>query len=299
MLGSWNMNKSRKGIILAGGLGTRLHPITLGISKQLLPIYDKPMVYYPLSILMLTGIREIAVITRDVDQDQYRRLLGNGSQWGCSFTFIPQESPDGLAQAYILAEEFLNGAPSALLLGDNLFFGHGLPELLTQADRMLDGATVFAYQVADPTQYGVISFDSAGRPVSIVEKPSVSESPFAVCGMYFADGSAPKRAAKLVPSSRGELEITSLLESYLRDQRLNAITLGRGYAWLDVGTHGSLLDAGNFVRTLSDRQGLQIGSPDEIAFNNGWIDSHELLERARRFGKSNYGKYLQKIGSES
>ena len=293
------MNKSRKGIILVGGLGTRLHPITLGISKHLLPIYDKPMIYYPLSVLMLAGIREIAVIVKAVDQNQYRRLLGDGSQWGCSLTFITQESPDGLAQAYLLAEEFLNGAPSAMLLGDNLFFGHGLPILLAQADKMLDGATVFAYQVADPTQYGVISFDGAGKPVSIVEKPVVAESPFAVCGMYFADGSAPKRAAKLVPSSRGELEITSFLESYLHDQRLNAITLGRGYAWLDVGTHGSLLDAGNFVRTLSERQGLQIGSPDEIAFNKGWIVSQDLLKQARRFGKSNYGKYLQKIGSES
>ncbi len=293
------MNKSRKGIILAGGFGTRLYPITLGISKHLLPIYDKPMIYYPLSVLMLAGIREIAIITKAVDQDQYRRLLGNGSQWGCSLTFIVQENPDGLAQAYLLAEEFLNGDPSAMLLGDNLFFGHGLPELLAQADRKLDGATVFACQVADPTQYGVISFDGAGKPESIVEKPIVSESPFAVCGMYFADGSAPKRAAKLAPSSRGELEITSLLESYLHDQCLNAITLGRGYAWLDVGTHGSLLDAGNFVRTLSERQGLQIGSPDEIAFNKGWIVSQYLLEQARRFGKSNYGKYLQKIGSES
>ena len=291
------MGIRRKGIILAGGSGTRLYPVTLSISKQLLPVYDKPMVYYPLSVLMLAGIREIAVITTPCDQDQYRRLLGDGTQWGCSFTYITQENPDGLAQAYLLAEEFLDGAPSALLLGDNLFFGHGLPELLEQADQSPEGATVFAYQVSDPTRYGVLTINDTGHPVSIVEKPEVAESPFAVCGMYFADGTAPERTKRLRPSGRGELEITSLLETYLHDQSLNVIPLGRGYAWLDVGTHGSLLDAGNFVRTLSERQGLQIGNPDEIAYNKGWMTSRDLLEQARRFGKGSYGAYLRKICS--
>ena len=292
------MSTHRKGIVLAGGTGSRLHPITLGMSKQLLPVFDKPMIYYPLSVLMLARIREIAIITTPVDGEQYRRLLGDGSQWGCSFTYIEQKSPDGLAQAYPLSRDFLGGAPSAMLLGDNLFFGHGLPPLLEQADGNRDGAMVFAYQVADPTRYGVLEFDSDGHPVSITEKPAHPKSRLAVCGMYFLDGSAPDRAAGLTPSARGELEITSLIESYLRDGLLKVITLGRGHAWLDVGTHGSLLDAGNFVRTLSERQGLQIGSPDEIAFRNGWITPDELAQRAAQFSKSTYGQYLEQLCAE-
>ena len=292
------MNTDRKGIVLAGGTGSRLHPITLGMSKQLLPVFDKPMIYYPLSVLMLARIRDIAIITTPVDAGQYRRLLGDGSQWGCSFTYVEQKAPEGLAQAYTLSRDFLGDAPSAMLLGDNLFFGHGLPPLLEQADGNREGATIFAYQVADPTQYGVLEFDSEGRPVSITEKPSHPKSRHAVCGMYFLDGSAPDRAAELTPSARGELEITSLLESYLKDGILNAITLGRGHAWLDVGTHGSLLDAGNFVRTLSERQGLQIGSPDEIAFRNGWITPAKLAERAALFSKSTYGRHLEQLCAE-
>lgn len=282
----------RKGIILAGGSGTRLYPITLGVSKQLLPIYDKPMIYYPLSALMLAGIREIAIITTPHDQDQFIRTLGDGSQWGLSLTYIVQDSPDGLAQAYILAEDFLNGAPSAMVLGDNIFFGHGLPELLQEADRQTVGGTVFGYRVADPERYGVVDFDADGRVRSIIEKPKVPPSSYAVTGLYFLDGTAPERARAVQPSDRGELEITTLLEMYLSDGALTVKQMGRGYAWLDTGTHGSLLDAGNFVRTLERRQGLQTGSPDEIAFNKGWINREALAQRAQKFAKNAYGDYL-------
>lgn len=284
--------RARKGIILAGGSGTRLYPITMGLSKQLLPLYDKPMIYYPLSVLMLAGIREIAIITTPQDQDQFRRLLGDGSQWGLSFTFIEQPSPDGLAQAYLLAEEFLDGAPSAMVLGDNIFFGHGLPEVLASADAVASGGTVFGYRVADPERYGVVDFAPDGTVKTIIEKPVKAPSPYAVTGLYFLDGTAPARAAKVQPSERGELEITSLLESYLADGQLSVELMGRGYAWLDTGTHGSLLDAGNFVRTLSDRQGQQIGSPDEISHAQGWIDDDALRARAEMFGKNDYGAYL-------
>ncbi len=287
----------RKGILLAGGTGSRLHPITLGVSKHLLPIYDKPMIYYPLSVLMLAGIREIAIITTPMDEGAYRRLLGDGSQWGLSITYLQQPNPEGLAQAYLLAEEFLNGGSSAMLLGDNLFFGHGLPELLAEADSNREGASVFAYQVADPARYGVIGFDPQGRPQSIFEKPKQAASNFAVCGIYFFDGTAPLRAAELLPSARGELEITSLIESYLKEDALSVIKLGRGFAWLDVGTHTSLLDAGNFVRTITERQGLMIGIPDEIAFRNGWISAGQLESRAARFSNSNYGRYIAQISS--
>lgn len=288
---------TRKGIILAGGSGTRLYPITLGVSKQLLPVYNKPMIYYPLSALMLAGIREIAIITLPQDQEQFQRLLGDGSQWGVTFTWILQPSPDGLAQAYILAEEFLNGAPSAMVLGDNIFFGHGLPKLMDHADARPKGGTVFGYRVADPERYGVVAFE--GDKVSaIIEKPEVPPSNYAVTGLYFLDGDAPKRAAGVQPSDRGELEITSLLEMYLADDILTVETMGRGYAWLDTGTHGSLLDAGNFVRTLEERQGLQIGSPDEIAFNLGWIDSGQLSATAKKFGKNDYGAHLAQIAGE-
>ena len=272
---------NRKGIILAGGSGTRLYPITMGVSKQLLPIYDKPMIYYPLSVLMLAGIREIALITTPDDQSQFQRLLGDGSQWGLHFTYIVQPSPDGLAQAYLLTRDFLDGAPSAMVLGDNIFFGHGLPHVLAQADAKTSGGTVFGYHVADPERYGVVSFDAEGRAKEIIEKPSVPPSNYAVTGLYFLDGSAPERAAQVAPSERGELEITTLLEMYLHDGALDVQRMGRGYAWLDTGTHGSLLDAGNFVRTLQDRQGLQISAPEEIAFRRGWISREKLLGEVR------------------
>lgn len=285
----------RKGIILAGGSGTRLYPITMGISKQLVPIYDKPMIFYPLSVLMLTGIREICVITTPQDQEQFRRTLGDGSQWGLSLDYVVQPSPDGLAQAYLLAESFLNGAPSAMVLGDNIFFGHGLPEQLRIADAQDAGGTVFGYRVADPERYGVVDFGPDGTVRAIIEKPTKAPSPYAVTGLYFLDGSAPDRARAVTPSARGELEITSLLEMYLHEGLLNVQQMGRGYAWLDTGTHGSLLDAGNFVRTLSERQGQQVGCPEEIAYQQGWIDADALMERARMFGKSGYGAYLARL----
>lgn len=283
---------TRKGIILAGGSGTRLYPITMGISKQLLPVYDKPMIYYPVSVLMLAGIREIAVITTPRDREQFQHTLGDGSQWGVHFTYIAQPSPDGLAQAFILAEDFLAGDPSALILGDNIFFGHGLPRLLGRAEENGHAATVFGYRVADPGRYGVVAFDENDKAVAIVEKPPEPPSNFAVTGLYFVDGSAADRARAVRPSARGELEITSLLETYLQEGRLAVEKMGRGYAWLDTGTHASLLDAGNFVRTLEERQGLQTGCPDEIAHAAGWISDEQLLERARKFGKNDYGAYL-------
>lgn len=283
---------TRKGIILAGGSGTRLYPITMGVSKQLLPIYDKPMVYYPLSALMLAGIREIAIITTPQDQAQFQRTLGDGSQWGVSLTYIAQPSPDGLAQAYILAEDFLDGAPSAMVLGDNIFFGHGLPKLMARADAQDTGGTVFGYHVADPERYGVVAFDPDGAVREIIEKPAVPPSNYAVTGLYFLDGTAPARAREVEPSERGELEITSLLSLYLAEGLLKVETMGRGYAWLDTGTHASLLDAGNFVRTLEERQGLQAGCPEEIAYEQGWISDEELAARAEMFAKNTYGAYL-------
>ena len=283
----------RKGIILAGGSGTRLYPITMGVSKQLLPIYDKPMIYYPLSVLMLAGIREIAMITTPEDQEQFRRMLGDGSDWGLSLSYIAQPSPDGLAQAYILAEDFLGGAPSAMVLGDNIFFGHGLPELLAAADKRESGGTVFGYHVADPERYGVVSFDADGRAQQIIEKPEVPPSNYAVTGLYFLDGEAPRLAKEVQPSERGELEITTLLEMYLHAGTLDVQRMGRGYAWLDTGTHASLLDAGNFVRTLTQRQGLQTGCLDEIAHDMGWISDEDLEKRAAMFSKNDYGRYLK------
>ncbi len=241
---------------------------------------------------MFAGIREIAVITTSEDQAQFQRALGDGSAWGLSLTYIEQPSPDGLAQAYILAEDFLDGAPSAMVLGDNIFFGHGLPDVLAQADAQPVGGTVFGYRVADPERYGVVDFDSQGRAKAIIEKPEVPPSNYAVTGLYFLDGTAPERAKQVQPSPRGELEITSLLEMYLHEDQLTVQQMGRGYAWLDTGTHASLLDAGNFVRTLSERQGLQVGSPDEIAYAQGWIDAEGLKARAKMFGKNAYGAYL-------
>jgi glucose-1-phosphate thymidylyltransferase len=289
---------ARKGIILAGGSGTRLYPITMGVSKQLLPVYDKPMVYYPLSVLMLGGIREIAIITTPEDQPQFQRLMGDGSQWGLRFEWIVQASPDGLAQAYLLAEEFLAGTPSAMVLGDNIFFGHGLPEMLQAADAQGQGGTVFGYHVADPERYGVVAFDGEGRVSAIVEKPEKPPSSFAVTGLYYLDGRASALAREVKPSPRGELEITDLLEIYRREGSLKVERMGRGYAWLDTGTHGSLLDAGNFVRTLEKRQGLQVGCPDEIAYRAGWIDRAGLEARARLFAKNDYGRFLRAVLEE-
>ncbi len=285
----------RKGIILAGGSGTRLYPITMGVSKQLLPVHDKPMIFYPLSVLMLAGIREIAIITTPEDQPQFRRLMGDGRQWGLDFTYITQPSPDGLAQAYILARDFLNGAPSAMVLGDNIFFGHGLPQELARAGARSRGGTVFGYRVADPQRYGVVDFAPDGQVRAIVEKPENPPSYYAVTGLYFLDGTAPDRARDVRPSERGELEITTLLEMYLADGLLEVSRMGRGYAWLDTGTHASLLDAGNFVRTLSERQGLQVGCPEEIAWNAGWISDDDLRARAAAFGKNDYGAYLLRL----
>ena len=282
----------RKGIILAGGSGTRLWPITMGVSKQLLPIYDKPMIYYPLSVLMLGGIRDIAVITTPDDQIQFQRLMGDGSQWGLNLTWIVQPSPDGLAQAYLLAEDFLAGSPSAMVLGDNIFFGHGLPEMLAAADAQTHGGTVFGYRVSDPERYGVVDFDADGNVRAIIEKPEKPPSNFAITGLYYLDARAPDLARAIKPSPRGELEIADLLEIYRHDGNLKVERMGRGYAWLDTGTHGSLLDAGNFVRTLEARQGLQVGCPDEIAFSKGWIDAADLAERAKIFHKNDYGRYL-------
>lgn len=289
----------RKGIILAGGTGSRLFPITSGVSKQLLPVYDKPMIYYPISVLMLSGIREIAMITTPQDRAQFERALGDGSQWGVSLTYIEQPSPDGLAQAYILAEDFLNGAPSAMILGDNLFFGHGLPDHLEEAAEQAQGGTVFGYRVTDPERYGVVDIDADGKVTAIIEKPEVAPSPYAVTGLYFLDGTAPAKAKSVKPSARGELEITSLLELYLDEGSLTVQQLGRGFAWLDTGTYASLLDAGNFVRTLSERQGVQVGCLEEIAFGAGWIDQNALAERAELYSKNAYGAYLKGLLAET
>lgn len=285
----------RKGIILAGGSGTRLYPITMALSKQLLPVYDKPMIYYPLSVLMLADIREIAIITTPQDADQFRRLLGDGAQWGLSFTYIAQPEPEGLAQAYLLAEDFLDGAPSAMILGDNIFFGHGLPERLAAADARGSGGTVFGYQVSDPHRYGVVDFDAEGRAISIVEKPADPPSNFAVTGLYFLDAQASRWARDVRPSARGELEITSLLEMYLHRGELTVEQMGRGFAWLDTGTHGSMLDASNFVRTLEQRQGLQTGCPEEIAYHRGWISAEDLRALAAPYSKNDYGRYLERL----
>ena len=285
----------RKGILLAGGTGSRLWPITLGVSKQLLPIYDKPMIYYPISVLMLSGIREIAIITTPEDQPQFQRLLGDGSQWGLAFTWVVQERPEGLAQAYLLTRDFLGGAPSAMVLGDNIFFGHGLPEILQRADQKTLGGTVFGYHVADPERYGVAAFDAESRVTQIVEKPRIPPSSFAITGLYFLDGRAPEIAATIRPSARGELEIVDLLEHYRAEGSLQVERMGRGFAWLDTGTPGSLLDAGNFVRTLQDRQGMQVGAPEEIAFRQGWIDRSGMQRQAEVFGKSSYGANLASV----
>ena len=287
--------KQRKGIILAGGSGTRLYPITKGVSKQLLPIYDKPMIYYPLSVLMLAGIREVLIINTPHEQALFQALLGDGSQWGMDIQYAVQPSPDGLAQAFLIGREFLDGAPSCLVLGDNIFHGHGLTELLAQADARKEGATVFGYWVNDPERYGVAEFDAQGRVVDLVEKPENPRSNYAVTGLYFYDGKASDYAAELKPSPRGELEITDLNRRYLEEGKLHLEQLGRGHAWLDTGTHESLLEASNFIGTIQTRQGLQVCCPEEIAYSKGWINADELLALAAPLSKNGYGKYLQAL----
>lgn len=285
----------RKGIVLAGGSGTRLHPLTLGVSKQLMPVYDKPMIYYPIATLMLAGIKEILIITTPHDQDQFQRVLGDGSDWGVSFEYVVQPSPDGLAQAFILAEAFLDGAPSCLILGDNIFYGHGLVGLLQNASNQASGATVFGYWVDDPERYGVAEINADGTVVSIEEKPEVPKSNYAVTGLYFFDNDVVEHAKGLKPSHRGELEITDLNKIYLEQGKLRLEDLGRGSAWLDTGTHDSLLEAANYIETINKRQGLMVLCPEEIAYHNEWISTEKLLELADRYKKTKYGQYLQRL----
>jgi glucose-1-phosphate thymidylyltransferase len=283
---------TRKGIILAGGSGTRLYPLTQAISKQLLPVYDKPMIYYPLSVLMLAGIREVLVINTPHEQALFKQLLGDGSQWGMQIQYAVQPSPDGLAQAYLIGREFVAGKPSCLVLGDNIFHGHGFSEILHRADARTEGATVFGYWVSDPARYGVAEFDAEGRVVDIEEKPAKPRSNYAVTGLYFYDGNASDYAAALKPSSRGELEITDLNRRYLEQGDLHLEPLGRGHAWLDTGTHQSLLEASTFIETIEARQGLRVCCPEEIAYGNGWIDTAQLEKLAAPLAKSGYGQYL-------
>jgi len=285
----------RRGIVLAGGSGTRLHPLTLAVSKQLLPIYDKPMIYYPLSVLLLAGAQEILIITTPEDQPGFKRLLGDGSQLGVRFEYIVQPSPDGLAQAYILGEEFVGGEPSVMILGDNIFFGQNFSQMLRSADARTDGATVFGYQVQDPERYGVVEFGEGGKVLSIEEKPTRPKSNFAVTGLYFYDGKASEYAKTLKPSERGELEITALNQVYLDAGQLNVELLGRGFAWLDTGTHDSLIQAGELVRTIEQRQGLRIGCLEEAAYRMGLIDQAQLADLGRAQAKSEYGRYLRQL----
>ncbi|ALN58986.1 glucose-1-phosphate thymidylyltransferase RfbA [Lysobacter enzymogenes] len=283
---------NRKGIILAGGSGTRLYPITQAISKQLLPVYDKPMIYYPLSVLMLAGIREVLVINTPHEQPLFQHLLGDGSQWGMRIEYAVQPSPDGLAQAYLIGRDFVAGEPSCLVLGDNIFHGPGLTAILKRADARREGATVFGYWVSDPERYGVAEFDAEGRVIGLEEKPLKPRSRYAVTGLYFYDGRASDFAAQLKPSARGELEITDLNRKYLDEGSLHLEQLGRGYAWLDTGTHQSLLEASNFIETIETRQGLRICCPEEVAYGNGWIDAGQLTDLARPLIKNGYGQYL-------
>ncbi|HWH74263.1 MAG TPA: glucose-1-phosphate thymidylyltransferase RfbA [Methylibium sp.] len=289
----------RKGIILAGGSGTRLHPATLALSKQLLPVYDKPMVYYPLSTLMLAGIRDILIISTPQDLPRFEALLGDGARWGLNLSYCVQPSPDGLAQAFILGRDFVGSAPSALVLGDNIFYGHDLQGLLKSATDRPDGATVFAYHVHDPERYGVVAFDAQQRAVSIEEKPKAPKSNYAVTGLYFYDRQVCDIAADIKPSARGELEITEVNARYLAQQQLSVEIMGRGYAWLDTGTHDSLMEAGQFIATLEKRQGLKVACPEEIAFRSGWISAEQLEAQAQPMLKNGYGQYLLQVLRET